>query len=382
MLATLASFTPLYLTTLLLLGGTGLINMYMGLYLAQQSVSETWIGTLMAGYYLGLVLGSRFGHKLISKVGHIRAFSACAAVGTCIVLGQGLSDWLPLWLALRIVFGVMLVTALVVIESWLNEQTTNQQRGRVFSVYMVVSSLGTMLGQLALARYTRLNDEPLTIAAMLCALCLVPLTVVNGVHPATPRPAPLDIPYYLRRVPAALFVLFISGLVLGSFYGLAAVYVVKQGLSPAQAVVFTSVAVGCALVSQWPMGWLSDRVGRDRLVYLNALLLAVLPVLLWGWFAPPFWLLLVFACVQGPLQSSLYPLGVALANDRIDPDRRVGVSAVVYMAYGVGACVGPLVAGALMSHVGPSAYYMFVSACALLLVLRVRSKEPGPAAGS
>lgn len=378
MLATISSFTPLYVTALLLLGSTGLINMYMGLYLAQKSVSEAWIGALMAGYYLGLVLGGRLGHRLISRVGHIRAFAACAAVGTCMVLGQALSDWLPMWLALRIVFGVMIVTALMVIESWFNEQTTNEQRGRVFSVYMVVSSLGTVLGQLALTRYTQLNYEPLIVAAICCALCMVPLTVVNSAHPATPQPAPLDIPYYVKQVPAALFVLFISGLVLGAFYGLAAVYAVKQGLTPAQAAIFTSVVVGCALVSQWPMGWLSDRIGRDRLARICALLLAALPVLLWGWFSPPFWLLLLFGCAQGPLQSSLYPLGVALANDRIDPGRRVGMSAIVLMTYGVGACIGPLAAGTLMSYIGPSAYYMFVSACAVLLVWRIKvDASPG-----
>ncbi|WP_026349926.1 MFS transporter [Bordetella sp. FB-8] len=381
MFATLAVFTPLYLTSLMLLASTGMLAMYIGLFLAQQSVSETWIGALMAGYYLGVVLGGRMGHRLISRVGHIRAFAVCAAVGTCLVLALDLSSWLPLWLGLRIAFGIMIVTALVVIESWFNEKATNQQRGRVFAAYMVVSSLGTMLGQLTLTRYTRLDEQPLIIAAMLCALSLVPLAVVNAGHPSTPRPAPLDLPYYFKRVPSALFVLVVSGLEQGSFYGLAAVYAVKQGCTPAQAAVFMSVAVGCSLLSQWPMGWLSDRFGRERLVRCNAMLLAVLPVLLWGWFVPPFWLLILIACVQGPLQSSLYPLGVALANDRIDPERRVGVSAVLYMAYGVGACVGPLVAGALMAHTEPASYYVFVSGCAALLAV-IAARRIGPGAGS
>lgn len=369
----IAPFAPLFLSTLLLLSGTGLLNMYMGLYLAQQQVSETWIGAVMAGYYVGLVCGGRLGHLLISRVGHIRAFAGCAAVATCIVLAQGMAFQPWFWLVLRIFFGLMIVTTLMVIESWLNEQTENRLRGRVFSVYLVVSSLGTMLGQMAMTLYdTRLDEKPLTLAAMACALCLVPLTVVSSTHPAIPRPAPLGIDYYLRRVPTALLVLFVSGLVLGAFYGLGPVYAVKVGLTPAQSAVFMSVVVGCALLSQWPMGWLSDRIGRVRLIRANAVLLAALPVLLWGWFAPPYWLLLVFACVQGPLQSSLYPLGVALANDRIDPDRRVGMSAIVLMTYGVGACLGPLVVGWLMEISGPSGYYLFVSACALLLVLLAR----------
>lgn len=381
MFVVLAAFTPLYLTSLLLLMSTGMLAMYIGLFLNQQSVSETWIGGLMAGYYLGVVLGGRLGHKFISQVGHIRAFAVCAALGTCLVLGLDLSHSLPLWLGLRIAFGVVIVTALVVIESWFNEKATNHQRGRVFAAYMVVASLGTMLGQLSLTGYTHFHDRPLIIAAMLCALCLVPLTMVNTGHPATPQPAPLDLPYYFKRVPSALFVLVVSGLEQGSFYGLAAVYVVQQGFTPTQAAIFMSVAVGSALLSQWPMGWLSDRFGRARVVRWNAVLLAALPALLWGWFVPPFWLLVLIGCIQGPLQSSLYPLGVALANDSIDPDRRVGVSAVLYMAYGVGACMGPLAAGALMAHTGPASYYVFVSTCAILLLLLAVRRADGPAAG-
>ena len=80
MLATISSFSSLYFATLLMLIGTGLFNTYMGLRLTAQSVSEVWIGTLIAGYYLGLVCGARLGHKLIIRVGHIRAFVACACL--------------------------------------------------------------------------------------------------------------------------------------------------------------------------------------------------------------------------------------------------------------------------------------------------------------
>ncbi len=372
MLATISSFSSLYFATLLMLVGTGLFNTYMGLRLTSQSVSEIWIGTLIAGYYLGLVCGARLGHKLIIRVGHIRAFVACAAIATSMILAQTLVDSMPLWLVFRVISGIVMVTEFMVIESWLNEQTENHQRGRVFSVYMVVSGLGTVLGQLALTAYATLDLRPLTLVAMCLVLCLVPIAVTARSHPPTPLPAALDIRFFMRRVPLSMTVLFVAGNLSGAFYGLAAVYGAKHGLTTSQAAIFVAAAVTAGLLSQWPMGWLSDRINRAGLIRFNALLLVVLPAVMWGWLTLPYWALVAMSCVFGVLQFTLYPLGAAFANDHVESERRVSLSAVLLMTYGVGACVGPMIAGLLMSLAGPSMYYVFISACALILVWQVR----------
>ncbi|CAJ48440.1 MFS transporter [Bordetella avium] len=372
MFATISSFSSLYFATLLMLIGTGLFNTYMGLTLTAKSVNEVWVGAMIAGYYLGLVCGARLGHKLIIRVGHIRAFVACAAVATSMILLQAQTDSLPIWLLLRLISGIMMVTEFMVIESWLNEQTENHQRGRVFSVYMVVSGLGTVLGQLALTLYANLDSGPLVLVAMCLVLCLVPIAVTARSHPPTPRPAPLDFFFFVKRVPLAMTVLFVAGNLSGAFYGLAPVYAVKYGLDTSQVALFVAVAVTAGLLSQWPIGWLSDRINRAGLIRFNAALLVLLPVFMWGWVNLPFWALLALSGMQGILQFTLYPLGAALANDHVEADRRVSLSAVLLMVYGVGACLGPLVAGLIMSLGGYTTYYVFVPLCALILVWRVR----------
>jgi MFS family permease len=369
----IAAFVPLYLSTILLQIGTGLLNTYVGLRLSGQAVSETWIGAMTAGHYLGQVCGGRLGHRLVIRVGHIRAFSACAAVATCAILGQGLTDLLPAWLVMRVLFGFMIVTQYMVLESWLNEQTENRLRGRVFSIYMVVSGLGTVMGQLILTVYDHaMDNRPFTLVAIFLSLCVAPLAARARSSPDAPKPARLELSYYLRQVPTAVLVLFVAGCIVGSFYSLSVVYMVRLDFSAAQSASFVAAASACGLLSQWPMGWLSDRFGRARLIRVNATILAALAVLLWGWAQWPYWLMLVLACVFGVLQFTLYPLGAALANDQVGPERRVSLSAVLLMAYGVGACAGPLAAGLLMSTVGPGAFYVFVSACALVLAWRAR----------
>src|SRR5690606_17843741 len=137
MLKNVASFFSLYLATLLMLVGTGLFNTFLSLWLTAASVSEVWVGAQMAAYYFGLVAGARVAHKLIIKFGHIRAYSAGAAIVTAALLTMALADNLWLWLALRLLVGLAMVTQFMVIESWLNEQAENKIRGSIFALYMV-----------------------------------------------------------------------------------------------------------------------------------------------------------------------------------------------------------------------------------------------------
>ncbi|MFW7340385.1 MFS transporter [Pollutimonas sp. H1-120] len=375
MIQMLAAFSSLYLATLLLLVGSGLFNTYMGLRLTAQSVSELWVGGLIAVYYLGLVFGARIGHKIIIQVGHIRAYAATAAIVTITVLVLALLDNLWIWLGFRFIAGIAMVTQFMVLESWLNEQTENHQRGRVFAFYMVFSSTGTVLGQLSLTLFPTLNYEPLIFAAICSALCLVPVALTRRLHPALQVPAPIQAKYYVARVPMSLTVLFVAGTLTGAFYGLAPVYALKQGLSNSQVAVFLAASVATGLVAQWPLGWLADRISRVGMIRVNACILFLLAVPLWGWWVFPFWALLLFSCAFGVLQFTLYPLGAAFANDNVDQERRVGLSAILYMVYGLGACVGPLLAGLLMRELEVSMYFVFVSACAAVLVLVIRPQR-------
>src|SRR5690606_41993017 len=266
MVKTIGAFSSLFLATLLLLIGSGLFNTYVGLRLTAASVSEVWVGAIIAAYYLGLVFGARVGHKLIIRVGHIRAYAATAAIVTITVLIQAMLDILPLWIALRFVAGVAMVTQFIVLESWINEQTENHLRGRLFRSYMVFSSLGTVLGQLSVGLFPALDTGPLMFVALCSVACLIPVALTRRVHPAVQVPVPLHHVYYLSRVPISMTVLFMAGMMSGAFYGLAPVYGVAQGMTSGQVAVFVAAAVASGLVFQWPMGWLADRMSRLGLV--------------------------------------------------------------------------------------------------------------------
>ncbi|MBU0807604.1 MAG: MFS transporter [Gammaproteobacteria bacterium] len=367
----LKSFSSLYFATLLMLLGSGLLSTYLALRLA-QTADGLWVGALMAANYLGLVLGGKLGHRLIARVGHIRAYVACAGVVTAAVLGHGLSDWLPSWLLLRVLVGLGMMCQYMVIESWLNEQAETTQRGQVFAGYMGASYLGLILGQLVLVVHPTLGLELLMLVALCFALCLVPVALTRKLHPAPLHPAPLEMRFFIDRVPLSLTAIVVAGLLIGAFYGLAPLYGTRMGLSTEQIGLFMGSCIIAGLVVQWPLGWLSDR--RDRVYLIRAcaalLVLAALPLAL----MPQVGLVLLFVggFVVSALQFSLYPLAVALANDHVEAERRVSLTAMLLVTFGVGASIGPLLAGVLMRFLGANMLYAFVSVCALILVLCVR----------
>ncbi|OLU32666.1 MFS transporter [Pseudomonas sp. PA15(2017)] len=366
------SFSSLYIATVLMLLGSGLLSTYLALRLA-ESGEGVWAGALMAANYFGLVLGGKIGHRLIARVGHIRAYVACAGVVTAAVLGHGLLDWLPAWLVLRVLVGLGMMCQYMVIESWLNEQAETKQRGLVFAGYMAASYLGLVLGQLVLVVHPTLGLELLMLVALAFALCLVPVALTRRLHPAPLRPAPLEMRFFFRRVPLSLTTIGVAGLMIGSFYGLAPLYAAEMGLATEQIGIFMGCCILAGLVVQAPLGWLSDRFDRVKLIrgMSAAMLLVASPLAVLS--EAPLLLLISVGFIVSMLQFSLYPLAVAFANDHVETDRRVSLTAMLLVTFGVGACIGPLLVGVLMRFFGANMLYAFFCLCGLFLVWRVRS---------
>lgn len=368
-----AAFFSLYAATLLLLLGSGLLTTFLALRLAADQVDDFLISTLTTSYYIGLVVGAKVGHRLIARVGHIRAYVASAGVTAATVLCIGLIHWLPFWIGARALIGIGMMCQYMVLESWLNEQAETHQRGAVFGLYMAITYLGLMLGQLMLIFFTDLSIELLLIVAICFSLCLVPLAVTRTIHPTALKPAPLDILFFIKQIPQPLMVIFIAGMVVGSFYGLAPIYASYLGLSVKYTGFYMAACIGGGLLIQWPLGWLSDRCDRTRLIKWVAIIMFIIAIglaLPAGWV--PILAVLVLGVVFTTFQFTLYPLAVAFANDHVKSDRRVSLSAIVLVTFGVGASIGPLISGALMRSFSANAMYGFLLFCVAFLALRIQ----------
>jgi MFS family permease len=365
---TLGVFFPLYTTTLLMLLGSGLLTTYISLRLTSIHVTGALIGAIIAANYIGLVIGGKVGHFLIARVGHIRAYVSCAGIITAAVLGHGLTEYIPVWVVLRLIIGMCMMCQFMVLESWLNDQAESNQRGMVFGFYMAATYLGMSLGQVVLMLQSNLGITTLLVIALCFALCLVPIALTTRTNARHMSPAPMELRYFIGAIPKVLATTLVIGMVVGSFYGLAPVYASLQSLTTQQTGLFMAIAIFAGLVAQFPLSWLSDRYNRTLLMRINAILLIVtsLPLALVPHIDFP--ALLVVGFIVSMLQFTLYPLVVALANDLIEPERRVSLAACLLMAFGVGASIGPLAVGSLIEPLGGNILYAFFSLCGVLLV--------------
>ena len=365
------SFKSLYFATLLMLLGSGLLSTYLALHVAERA-DGIWVGALMTGFYLGLVLGGKLGHRLIARVGHIRTYVASAGIVTAAVLLHGLTESLPAWLSLRVVVGLGMMSMYMVVESWLNEQSTSDERGMVFSGYMMASYLGMVLGQLVLAAMPDLNINLLLFVALCFSLCLVPVALTRRIHPEPLHPAPLEPRYFIQRVPLSMLTSIVAGAMVGAFYGLAPLYASRIGLPTQMIGLFMATCIVAGLLVQGPLGWLSDRLDRPTLIRVGSalLMLIALPQAIFTD------LPIVFVFIGGSLSCmllfSLYPLAVAFANDNIEAEKRVSLTAVLLTTFGIGASISPLLIGVLMKSFGPNMLYVSLSLFAMLIVIRVR----------
>ncbi|BAN49169.1 MFS transporter [Metapseudomonas resinovorans] len=371
MFALTKAFGPIYAATLLMQLGSSLLMTYLALRLDTAGVAEVWGGALMAANALGMVVGGRVGYWLIARVSHVRAFVVGAGVIVSAVLSHQLSDWLPLWLALRFIVGTAMMCQMMVIESWLNGCAPPDRRGGALSLYMVASYVGMMLGQLLLGLDHGLGALVLSGVAIAFAIGMVPMALHTGAQPSAISQVRIRPMLYIRRLPQALGTVLVSGLLNGCFYGLTPIFAAQLGFTPSEVGQFMALGIAAGLVAQLPLGMLSDRYSRVALIRVIAILLCVAYLPLAVFDAPGAgWVMLAGAAI-GFLQFCLYPLGVAHANDNLEAELRVSVAGVLLMAFGIGATIGPLLAGALMAYTGPQALYLFSIAVTVLLTLLI-----------
>lgn len=373
------TFAALHGATLLMQVGITLLITWLALRLDAAGADEFWVGALMAANAFGWVCGGGIGRVLIARLGHSRAYAASGGAIVIAVLGHAVSTALPLWLVLRVLVGMATMCQLMVLESWLNERAGNAHRGKVLAMYMGATYAGMMLGQLAVGWDDGTGSVALAAVAATIALSLLPIALTRLERPSARAAAPVGVRRLVHGLTQPLLTVFVSGMLNGSFFGLAAVYAARQGMDAAAVGRYLALTVVAGLIAQVPSGLLSDRMPRAALIRVIALLLAAVCVTLGARqnLAPA--ALLAFAVCIGSLQFCLYPLGSGLANERIAPEMRVPLAGMLLTVFGIGSCIGPLVAGALMGRFGAGSLYYFIAACASFLALFVGQARAGRA---
>lgn len=355
----------LFIAVALLMAGNGLLGIYLSVRMSLAGWPAPTIGGVMAAYFVGLVSGAFWGHRVIRRAGHIRAFAAFASLTTSAVLIHGLLITPAAWLLLRALTGFAIAGLYVVIESWLNAHAAPSNRGRLFSLYMATSILAFGLGQVLINVGDPHGLDPILLAAVLFALCALPVSLTRAVHPTLPEWThfgPLDL---VRNAPAGAVGAFAAGVTGAAFTALAPVYGVRTGFNVARISGLMGMAVIGGLLLQWPVGVLSDRFDRVRLIVAVHFGVTLCALGLWWLGGRSLPALLILAALFGGFSYTLYPLSVAHANDLVDRRDFVSVSAGLLLVWGSGSALGPLLASAVMAALGPIGLFVFLAVASL-----------------
>ena len=341
----------------LLLLGNGLLNTLLTLKGAAEGYSTTMLGLMMSGYFTGYFIGNWVGSPLIRRVGHIRAFAFCAALACICALLHVLIVHPWVWVLLRVLYGVALICLYMVIESWLNARASSENRGGIFALYMAVNLGALALGQQLLRFDPTLSFALFAVAGMFIVSALMPVTLTRQMQPSLPETPSSNLRQLFGIAPLALTASALSGLALSGFWGMAPAYADMVGFdATGVGLLMTMTILGGALL-QWPIGWLSDRLDR-RWILFWVVTAAVVTAAAISLLAPGRLLLSLFFLFGG-LSFAIYPLGVALLIDQLQPDEILSGSASLLLVNGIGAACGPLLAGSLMQHFGAPALPMY-----------------------
>lgn len=365
MLFLMAPISSLLCAVALLLLGNGLLNTLLTLRGVAEGYSTGMLGLIMSGYFVGFLLGTWLAIPLVRRVGHIRAFAFFAALAASTALLHILlvNPWV--WLGLRVLYGLALVSLYMVIESWLNAQVPSEKRGQVFALYMMVN-LGALAAAQQLLNLASPSDFVLfVLAALLISAALMPITLTRQTQPSMPETLHTNLRQLARVAPVAMAAAGLSGLALGAFWGMAPVYASLSGFdAPGVGLLMSGTILGGALL-QWPIGHYSDRHDR-RQVLLWVVLLAVVVALLMTLLSAGPWLLTAMF-IWGGLAFAIYPLAVAQMVDQLHSDEILAGSSGLLMVNGIGSVCGPLLAGLLMEQFGAQALPLhFVVSLSLL----------------
>jgi MFS family permease len=337
--------------------GAGLQSTLLGVRATLEGFPTVVTGVIMSCYYLGYLLGTLIAPRLLRQVGHVRVFAALAAVASVAILVQGCFVDAVTWGAMRLMSGVCFAGIYVVAESWLNDRASRANRGRLFAVYMLV-----LYGGLGTAQFLLVVSDPRTptlfmLVSVLISLAMVPIVISAQQLPGHAAPRKVSLPDLYRNSPLGVVGVTVSGLVSAIIFSMGPVYARLSGLDTGRVAAFMAASILAAVVTQYPIGRLSDRMDRRTVIAAVCTLAAMVSGAIVAFPEMPHAAFLILAALFSGFALTLYSLSVSHVNDKLEPAQMVASSSTLLLLNGSAAAIGPLLAGSLMTAFGPRAYF-------------------------
>ena len=367
MIQVLTSAWALLLGIGLLMVGNGMQGTLLGIRGEIEGFSTLEMSIVMSAYFMGFLGGSQLAPGMIRRVGHVRVFAALASMISAVMIMYPTLAEVWAWTLGRVLIGFCFSAVYVTAESWLNNAATNENRGQALSLYMIVQTAGIVLSQALLLTADPSGYVLFVIPSVLVSIAITPILLSISPTPAFDTTKPMSLKALTRVSPLGCVGMFLLGGVFSAQFGMAAVYGAKAGLSVAQISTFVATFFVGSVITQYPIGWISDRMDR-RFLILIVSAIGALGSFVGMVFGANFTLLLVSAFIVGGMSNPLYSLLIAHTNDFLDRSDMAAASGGLLFINGLGAITGPIITGYMMDTVGPAGFYLFTGVLFIALV--------------
>jgi len=370
----------LFLGYAVLIIAHGLQGNLLGVRAVLENFNIIATGALMSGYFIGYFVGANSVPGLVSKVGHIRVFAAFASMASLSILFHAIVVNPYAWILGRFITGFSIIGIFIVVESWLNDRATNKTRGKVLSIYMIITFIGLGLGVLLLNFSNPKQYEPFILVSLLLSIALVPILLTKRKAPTFKKISSIKIKELYKISPLATFSMFCCGFIHPVIFTLGAVYGTLMNFSILEISLYLFLITISGAVFQWPIGYLSDLFDRRLIIIITALLGALFAILCFFSvsISPDFinlssdWKIIfqhianhrlffyIFISLYAGMSLPLFSLNLAYINDFLPKEKFVSAGAGMQLIFGLSAMFAPFACSFFMKQLGPNGLFIFL----------------------
>ncbi|MDG1861889.1 MAG: MFS transporter [Yoonia sp.] len=366
MLQVLNRSWALFLGIFMLMVGNGLQGTLLGLRGNQEGFSTFALSIIMSAYFVGFLFSSQTTPKLIRRVGHVRVFAALGSTISAVLIMYPVLVEPWAWTLGRVVIGFCFCGVYITAESWLNDASSNATRGKALSIYLMVQMAGIVAAQYIVSQGDVGGYALFIIPSILVSMAFAPILLSIRPTPQFSQTKPMSIRRLIQASPLGCMGMFLLGGVFSAQFGMSAVYGSQVGLSVGQISLFVSAIYVSALIAQYPIGWISDKIDR-RILILWLAMIGGSGTLIAFFIPGQFTVILISAAILGGTSNPLYALLIAYTNDYLEREDMAAASGGLLFINGIGAIAGPLIVGWMMAEIGANAFWLFSSTLMFLV---------------
>ena len=363
-----------------LFAGFGLIMIAHGLQanlLGVRAVIEDFnfisTGIVMSGYFIGFFVGSIIVPNLVYRVGHIRVFAAFASLASLSILIHSIYVNPIIWTLARFLTGFSLIGIFIITESWLNDRANNRTRGKLLSIYMIVTFVCVAGGSLLLNFSSPKNYEPFILISLLLSLALVPILLTKRKAPKFKKLKTMKLNELYKASPLGVISSFFTGSIHSAIFTLIAVYAASVNFSIFEISLLLFLITIAGALAQWPIGYLSDKYDRRLIIIMCTILgtfFALACIYISGNSLQYMYLstnvfsskltFFIFVILYAGMSLPLYSLNLAHTNDFIPKEKFVAAGGGLQIVFSIGSIGGPILCSAFMYLYGPNGFFIFL----------------------